>query len=881
MRREKLDTHFSNTEEAEQRNILEEVQEEKLNKFNCTGHIEDEGAASKHTSDRKIKLRRLALLYSGKDDILLSEDAEEPEPSSKVSHNTKQKCKLGRLAELATKINEWEDDVNHSKHVRPPRNNKFHEQVSQSRKENEKPKAWDQLAEQLGFSSRQSKLTYNFTKLKEDEEIRQQPTPKQDKKNCPTTMSPNGKLTRKQEDKNQVKSDNPVLQKVAFFETAKNDDCQNQIKDPTELSVAERKALFERNSDVSKKPNEKFSNHSFIKPPSNCDKIPVIEKSSCTREKEISSDKIIRQQNVKQKVKAQVNYLSDENIVSHGVTHSSDYQLKVVEQVKEENIPKPPPMPCASVEEKTLHKKENLVSPNSRLYPSLSELDVSEVSDLSVGLLETYETNDSCSSNVCLNMSLSELLEMNKNNPTTPPSDISFSKSKECQVLDKMDKLLESALNEVSSECYEDSGDDYASPPKIMKSSSFEFKRKESVGHSLLHTVSFYRKQQQNYTPSEEIATQPDIIEDQSVLVENKIQELSAEVNKQQTIISQASQALNLCLSTVEFSGSGEQVEGERLLLLASHKREACLNELQRLKIENSLQPQGQALMSEKGDVTLSNISIMLKRDALRAMTAAENLHYFVCLAKSDERVLATPVVPATRENLSDSNLKFPGTLKLEALLSNFRVTVEVYSLELSKELLPHDIKYHISTKKDKKLLTPIKSKKFESKLVKPHIQSPAGPHAVRTSNFRMCGFIVFSLREVGRKQWILNKVPYVSSLEGTLSMSINSQLKLDDEFRGFLTMFDDISGFGAWHRRWCLLSHHIISFWKYPDDEQKKVPIGTIDLRSVITENVNVVPHDVCARLNTFLLETTRSKLSEDKNSLVIKVHDNVTTIR
>lgn len=100
MRREKLDTHFSNTEESEQRNILEEVQEEKLNKFNCTGHIEDERAASKHTSDRKIKLRRLALLYSGKDDVLLSEDAEEPEPSTKVSHNTKQKCKLGRYLKI-------------------------------------------------------------------------------------------------------------------------------------------------------------------------------------------------------------------------------------------------------------------------------------------------------------------------------------------------------------------------------------------------------------------------------------------------------------------------------------------------------------------------------------------------------------------------------------------------------------------------------------------------------------------------------------------------------------------------------------------------------------------------------------------------------------
>lgn len=38
----------------------------------------------------------------------------------------------------------------------------------------------------------------------------------------------------------------------------------------------------------------------------------------------------------------------------------------------------------------------------------------------------------------------------------------------------------------------------------------------------------------------------------------------------QQNIISQTSQALNLCSSTLEFSGSTEQVEAERVLLVAS-----------------------------------------------------------------------------------------------------------------------------------------------------------------------------------------------------------------------------------------------------------------------------------------------------------------------
>jgi len=52
------------------------------------------------------------------------------------------------------------------------------------------------------------------------------------------------------------------------------------------------------------------------------------------------------------------------------------------------------------------------------------------------------------------------------------------------------------------------------------------------------------------------------------------------QVSRQQTVISQASQALNLCCSTIEFSGSAEQVEGERLLLVASKYHSFIVSEL-------------------------------------------------------------------------------------------------------------------------------------------------------------------------------------------------------------------------------------------------------------------------------------------------------------
>lgn len=95
----------------------------------------------------------------------------------------------------------------------------------------------------------------------------------------------------------------------------------------------------------------------------------------------------------------------------------------------------------------------------------------------------------------------------------------------------------------------------------------------------LTHTVSFYRKTQNQATktPVKQVIRNQVLIEEteeniseENELVQKKIQELTEEVGKQQMVISQASQALNLCNSTPEFSGSTEQVEAEKLLLLAS-----------------------------------------------------------------------------------------------------------------------------------------------------------------------------------------------------------------------------------------------------------------------------------------------------------------------
>lgn len=59
------------------------------------------------------------------------------------------------------------------------------------------------------------------------------------------------------------------------------------------------------------------------------------------------------------------------------------------------------------------------------------------------------------------------------------------------------------------------------------------------------------------------------------------------------------------------------------------------------------------------------------------------------------ENVVATPVVVAEP---GDSCLRFPSTLKLNDLYNDFKITIEVYSLQTQAEILPHEIKYHINS---------------------------------------------------------------------------------------------------------------------------------------------------------------------------------------
>jgi actin-binding protein anillin len=84
--------------------------------------------------------------------------------------------------------------------------------------------------------------------------------------------------------------------------------------------------------------------------------------------------------------------------------------------------------------------------------------------------------------------------------------------------------------------------------------------------------------------------------------------------------------------------------------------------------------------------------------------------------------------------------------------------------------------------------LTP-KKQKSESRMVTPSVLSPGGPSAVRSPAFKMSGYVVFSLKELRRTQFTLNKVSYCDLIEHLLSATTLSPVVFCSKFLFFFAI--------------------------------------------------------------------------------------------
>lgn len=104
--------------------------------------------------------------------------------------------------------------------------------------------------------------------------------------------------------------------------------------------------------------------------------------------------------------------------------------------------------------------------------------------------------------------------------------------------------------------------------------------------------------------------------------------------------------------------------------LISAHRRQACLDEVQRLRVERFIRAPDAT--SDKGKLTIRDITVPLKQEYIKKLAQDTiNGHNLVCLLKYNEHVLATKTVPTLPGLLA---VKFPDVLTLNNVYADFKV---------------------------------------------------------------------------------------------------------------------------------------------------------------------------------------------------------------
>uniref|UniRef100_A0A674KF04 Anillin n=1 Tax=Terrapene triunguis TaxID=2587831 RepID=A0A674KF04_9SAUR len=369
-----------------------------------------------------------------------------------------------------------------------------------------------------------------------------------------------------------------------------------------------------------------------------------------------------------------------------------------------------------------------------------------------------------------------------------------------------------------------------------------------SEDHNLLYSIDAYRSQRFKETdrPSikqvivrkEDVASKLEVKRNgtsDQVNIKQKMQELNNEISLQQTVIHQASQALNCCIDEEHGKGSQEEAEAERLLLLATEKRKALLEELNKLKNEG---PQGKKnkaastpreFAPSRGSVTLSEMRLPLKADFVCSTVQkpeATNYYYIILLRSGAENMVATPVA-STANSLNGDALTFTTTFTLQDVSNAFEINVEVY---------------HLVQRKDGTVMA-----------------SPSGPNAVRTSNFVLVGSHKISLSSIGNSKFTLDKGRACLFHCNIFSLPLQMWL---------FQLLGEVNPVHVWVEN--LFWVHVIGYLS-----ANSHPMGRINLANCTNRQIEPANREFCARPNTFELITVRPQREDDRETLVSQCKD------
>ncbi|XP_026107296.1 anillin-like isoform X1 [Carassius auratus] len=409
-----------------------------------------------------------------------------------------------------------------------------------------------------------------------------------------------------------------------------------------------------------------------------------------------------------------------------------------------------------------------------------------------------------------------------------------------------------------------------------------------------LYSIDAYRSQRKIHPPSTPSLT-PGVqkpVREKTCLkkpinIKERIKALNEEAAKLQTIITQTLQALSCCSDEEHGKGSQQEAEAEKLLLVSSEKRAALLAEVSRLREGNAgeTDPQNAPLQPCRGTISISSIQLPLKVDFVCSARTGRPTQYFLVLIRYGPcNIVATPLATAADAQNGDT-ITFPTSITLQDIRSNFEIDIEVYSLSstqstscsMNTQQIRSSTKSRVTPKKILHSITKSNQSVMSATL--------PGLSAQCSSNFTLVGSHKITLNSLGQSKFPLDKmkfagkirrllgdefqekVPFLSPLEGHIYLRLHGEGHSKVQHQGFLTMFEDVSGFGAWQRFYFLLEGGQLLYWNYPNEMGSKPADGCLSLFSFCS--VRPVERECCARPHTFELVETDALQQEHNQTL------------
>ncbi|XP_015788797.2 anillin [Tetranychus urticae] len=393
-------------------------------------------------------------------------------------------------------------------------------------------------------------------------------------------------------------------------------------------------------------------------------------------------------------------------------------------------------------------------------------------------------------------------------------------------------------------------------------------KPKSSQTTTPLRTLSMYRREQkiqktlkrsaddedELITDLETEALKLDLVEKYREEKLKKIDDLAVEADKYNKIIYQSFRALDLCVQTKNIS---ERIEAEKILLINMVRKNACVDELYRLKKEENFD----ITEDPVGKVTFNKLMLLVKGNFFVSQASGLDLceYHFICLFTCGEKVIATDALSSTHA-IQEASLNFTNKAEFDHLRKDFRIRLTVYALALPKGKRNQDKKNIRLTPKNKS-----KVKYTHSPALK------ASPKSEKIKcNFKKMGYVDFTRDNIMKSRFSLEEFMYESPLEDQIMVDLVIGGEYNFKFSSYLNFHETSGDYPVWNRRWCVLNGPSIYFWRFSEDEGDKQPLGVINLKHCVNLKISKATADVSMRPNAFSFVT----LEKQNNSLTPMEH-------